>query len=318
MLTAHRSTDVTAAEAPLLAAGRPLMATAVRALSTAVARHLRQERGRVAGARVVALVGSGDNGADALLSAAELAGRGVEVTALLVGSRVHEGAAVAARRAGITPLTLPPEADADADPGSDWAARAAAADVVLDGVTGIGAHGPLRGGARTAVVALIEAIEVRTAAGGTRPHVVAVDVPSGAGVDDGEVHGPVLAADATLTTGTAKPGLLLPRPRCWLDGSRSSTWAWTSRQSPLPSSDSRPATPPRSGASPARTTTSTRAACSACWRDRSATPGRLCSRRRRRRRWSGWCATRGRTRWRTPCSRGTPRWSPGPVACRRG
>ncbi|WP_418606118.1 NAD(P)H-hydrate epimerase [Georgenia sp. SUBG003] len=42
------------------------------------------------------------------------------------------------------------------------------------------------------------------------PVVVAVDVPSGIGVDDGAVDGPVLSADVTVTMGTAKPGLLLP------------------------------------------------------------------------------------------------------------
>src|SRR5690606_28467274 len=40
--------------------------------------------------------------------------------------------------------------------------------------------------------------------------VVAVDAPSGVGVDDGTVPGPVLRADRTVTFGAAKPGLLLP------------------------------------------------------------------------------------------------------------
>ncbi|MFH6691433.1 NAD(P)H-hydrate epimerase, partial [Cellulosimicrobium funkei] len=43
-----------------------------------------------------------------------------------------------------------------------------------------------------------------------RPWVVAVDAPSGIGVDDGTVPGPVLRADRTVTFGAAKPGLLLP------------------------------------------------------------------------------------------------------------
>jgi hydroxyethylthiazole kinase-like uncharacterized protein yjeF len=40
--------------------------------------------------------------------------------------------------------------------------------------------------------------------------VVAVDIPSGIGVDDGTLPGPVLPADVTVTMGVAKPGLLLP------------------------------------------------------------------------------------------------------------
>ena len=43
-----------------------------------------------------------------------------------------------------------------------------------------------------------------------RPYVVAVDVPSGVGVDDGRRTGTVLDADLTVTFGAVKPGLLLP------------------------------------------------------------------------------------------------------------
>ncbi|TGO06300.1 bifunctional ADP-dependent NAD(P)H-hydrate dehydratase/NAD(P)H-hydrate epimerase [Serinibacter arcticus] len=198
MLIARRARDVTAAEAPLLAAGVPLMATAVRALGTAVAGLLRQRCGRVVGTSVAVLVGSGDNGADALLAGAELARRGVAVIAIRAGSRVHDGAARAAHRTGITLLA----------PGAAALARAARCDVVLDGVTGIGADGPLRGAGLDVVVGLLAALEAVPRP--DRPLVVAVDVPSGIGVDDGTVAGPVLGADRTITMGTAKPGLLLP------------------------------------------------------------------------------------------------------------
>ena len=43
-----------------------------------------------------------------------------------------------------------------------------------------------------------------------RPYVVAVDLPSGIGVDDGDGDGTVLDADLTVTFGGVKPGLLLP------------------------------------------------------------------------------------------------------------
>jgi ADP-dependent NAD(P)H-hydrate dehydratase / NAD(P)H-hydrate epimerase len=198
VLNSHASSDVTAAEAPLLAAGVPLMATAVRALTVAVVRSLRERRGHVAGASAAVLVGSGDNGADALYAGAELARRGVAVVAIRAGSRVHDGAARAAHRAGV-PLVAPDEA---------VLARAARCDVVLDGVTGIGADGPLRGSGRDVVSGLLSALAAAPAA--DRALVVAVDVPSGIGVDDGTVAGAVLRADRTVTMGTAKPGLLLP------------------------------------------------------------------------------------------------------------
>ncbi|MEZ0449399.1 bifunctional ADP-dependent NAD(P)H-hydrate dehydratase/NAD(P)H-hydrate epimerase, partial [Cellulomonas sp. ICMP 17802] len=75
------------------------------------------------------------------------------------------------------------------------------ADLVLDGVLGIGADGSgLRGVAGELVEAVLSL---------GRPYVVAVDVPSGIGVDDGRRDGVVLDADLTVTFGALKPGLLV-------------------------------------------------------------------------------------------------------------
>ncbi|MGM0358479.1 NAD(P)H-hydrate epimerase, partial [Streptomyces griseoaurantiacus] len=57
-----------------------LMQRAAAGLATACAQLL----GRVYGARVVLLVGSGDNGGDALYAGARLAARGAGVTAVLL------------------------------------------------------------------------------------------------------------------------------------------------------------------------------------------------------------------------------------------
>jgi NAD(P)H-hydrate repair Nnr-like enzyme with NAD(P)H-hydrate epimerase domain len=46
-------------------------------------------------------------------------------------------------------------------------------------------------------------------AAGTRPAVVAVDLPSGLSPDDGRVFEPLLRADVTVTFGAVKAGLLL-------------------------------------------------------------------------------------------------------------
>ena len=73
---------------------------------------------------------------------------------------------------------------------------------MLDGLLGIGSDGSgLRGVAGSLVEALLDL---------GRPYVVAVDVPSGLGVDDGRRDGIVLDADLTVTFGGLKPGLLLP------------------------------------------------------------------------------------------------------------
>ncbi|MFC2609091.1 MAG: bifunctional ADP-dependent NAD(P)H-hydrate dehydratase/NAD(P)H-hydrate epimerase, partial [Peptidiphaga gingivicola] len=48
---------------------------------------------------------------------------------------------------------------------------------------------------------------------GAGPLVVAVDVPSGIGTDDGAAPGPILRADLTVTMGAPKPGLLIDPAR---------------------------------------------------------------------------------------------------------
>jgi hydroxyethylthiazole kinase-like uncharacterized protein yjeF len=188
---------VRAAEEPLLAAGVPLMDRAAFGLATHVARVLRDVRGRVGGAHVVLLVGPGNNGGDTLHAGARLARRGARVTAVLASPRVH-GDGLAALRAAHGRV-VPAHDDAAADA---LAGTVLAADVVLDGLLGIGGRGGVRGPGARLVGAL--------AAADARPVVVAVDVPSGVGVDDGTRTGAVAQADVTVTFGACKPALLLP------------------------------------------------------------------------------------------------------------
>lgn len=215
MIEAFRADDVRAAEAPLLAAERGfaggLMHRAATALDLAVRRELRAGAGHLAGSTVVALVGPGNNGGDALHALAGLARHGVRAVAVLTSARVHPGGLAALVAAGGTVLAV-----VDGAPGrrvwlGDAAAEAFAAEVVLDGLLGIGASGGLRGAAAELVEVLDGLLGDRSApAPPARPLVVAVDVPSGVGVDDGAVSGPVLRADRTVTFGVAKPALLLP------------------------------------------------------------------------------------------------------------
>lgn len=162
-----------------------LMRRAAAGLATVCAQLL----GGAYGRRIVALVGSGDNGGDALYAAARLGGRGAGVTVVpLSPDRAHPGGLAAVRRAGGRVV--------DPDLAGPAIARA---DLVMDGIVGIGGRGGLR-----PVAARLTA-EAR-ASGAV---VVAVDLPSGVDADTGEVTGEAVRADATVTFGTYKAGLLV-------------------------------------------------------------------------------------------------------------
>jgi len=190
VIPAHRVADVRAAEAVVM--GRSpegaLMQRAAAALAVECAAVLRGRTGGVAGRRVVVLAGAGDNGGDALFAAARLARRGAAVHVVTTAGRVHPAGLAAARVAGARASDLPP----------DLGGLLAGADLLVDGIAGIGG----RGGLRPALAGLPSA-----AAGG--PAVVAVDLPSGLDADTGAVEGAVLPADVTVTFGTAKPCHLL-------------------------------------------------------------------------------------------------------------
>lgn len=131
------------------------------------------------GRRVLLLVGSGDNGGDALFAGALLARRGARVEALLLNpTKAHPGGRAALRAAGGRLV-----ADVES---------AAAPDVVVDGIVGIGGRGGLREDAAHVVHRLAD-----------RPF-VAVDTPSGVDVDTGELAGPHVRATVTVTFGTHK------------------------------------------------------------------------------------------------------------------
>ncbi|MFB9237424.1 NAD(P)H-hydrate dehydratase [Plantactinospora siamensis] len=197
MRAAWRVADVRAAERALLATVPPdtLMHRAAAGLARRCALLL-AERGGVYGSRVLLLVGSGDNGGDALFAGALLAGRGVAVSALLLRpDRTHPAGLAALRAAGGRPVADLPDR----------------ADLVLDGIVGIGGHGGLRDDAARLVAGLAGLVD----RDGARPPVVAVDVPSGVEVDSGDVPDDgdgapaAVTADVTVTFGCHKPALVV-------------------------------------------------------------------------------------------------------------
>ncbi|WP_166133819.1 bifunctional ADP-dependent NAD(P)H-hydrate dehydratase/NAD(P)H-hydrate epimerase [Nocardioides ochotonae] len=180
MRQAHTVEQVRAAEAELMARlpTGTLMQRAAHGLAHAVLDLLDGGYGR----RVVLLVGSGDNGGDALHAGALLARRGCRVEAWLLSPRAHEGGLAALRAAGGRVVRGVPDAPS----------RPERPDVVLDGIVGIGGQPGLRAEAVAALAALAGV------------PVVAVDVPSGVGVDTGELDGPHVRAALTVTFGTHK------------------------------------------------------------------------------------------------------------------
>jgi len=187
MRDAHNVAKVRAAESELMAAlpDGALMQRAAAGLASVCATL----RGPVYGSRIVVLAGSGDNGGDALYAGARLARRGAGVLAVAAGPRIHEGGSAALRASG--GRIVSGEAAAEAAIGR--------ADLILDGMLGIGGHGGLR-----EPYAGLAALAARSTA-----TVVAVDLPSGVDADTGTVDGPAVQADVTVTFGTWKPGLLV-------------------------------------------------------------------------------------------------------------
>lgn len=189
MHSAHTVGVVREAEQALMARlpDEALMLRAATGLAVECARLLP----RVYGARILLMVGGGDNGGDALYAGADLASRGATVQALLAGRGAHEGGIAALRAAGGRAWWF---SDAKVDEADLFDA-----DLIVDGLVGIGGRGGLRKPHST--LALL-------AANAPAP-VVSVDLPSGVDADTGEVPGHAVRADVTVTFGTYKPGLFV-------------------------------------------------------------------------------------------------------------
>ena len=183
--------EVRAAEEPVLAATPEgaLMQRAATGLATVCTRLL----GTAYGRRVVLLVGTGNNGGDALFAGARLARRGARVDAVLLDpDRAHAAGLAALRSAGGRLV-------------ADAAAAIGRADLVVDGMLGIGGRGGLRP----------DAAGLARLAASSAALTVAVDVPSGVDADTGAVDGVAFPAMHTVTFGAVKPGLVVGEGRAY-------------------------------------------------------------------------------------------------------
>ncbi len=130
MRNAHSVEVVRAAERALMVRVPP--GTLMQRAATGLAAVCAKLAGRVYGSRIVVLAGGGDNGGDALYAGARLARRGARVVAVAASDRIHAEGVAALKAAGgeLTQGGVPDLLDA--------------ADLVLDGLLGIGGHGGLR------------------------------------------------------------------------------------------------------------------------------------------------------------------------------
>lgn len=180
ILTAAR---MRAAEAAVFAAGVSQQALMERAGAAAAREAARFAMGR----RILALAGPGNNGGDAYVAARHLAERGHDVTVAALGAPGTECAAAMAKRwtGRVVPF-------ADANPSGQ--------PLLLDGVFGTGLTRPLD-------APLAEKLGALHRSAG---FVLAIDVPSGVGTDDGQwLAGHTASATATLALGALKPAHLI-------------------------------------------------------------------------------------------------------------
>jgi hydroxyethylthiazole kinase-like uncharacterized protein yjeF len=148
-----------------------------------------------AGARVLVLAGPGNNGGDALETAAHLAQAGLRVSVLLHADpdKYPPDAQQALHRARNSTAEFPDTARLPGLLSTEWA-------LVIDGLFGIGLTRPISGALRTA----IEAINALACP------VLSLDVPSGLDADTGNVigeNGIAVRATHTITFIGDKPGL---------------------------------------------------------------------------------------------------------------
>jgi ADP-dependent NAD(P)H-hydrate dehydratase / NAD(P)H-hydrate epimerase len=167
-----------------------LMENAGRAVATIVA----ELAGGTYGRRIAVVCGKGNNGGDGLVAARHLERWGGRATVVLLAApeALRGVAAVNLRRFADAGGRIRPYAAEGLE------RELARADFAVDAIFGTGFRGRPEGDAAAAIRSLN-----RSAAG-----VVAVDVPSGVDAETGRVQGEAVRAEATVTFGAHKPGVV--------------------------------------------------------------------------------------------------------------
>ncbi|WP_425310237.1 NAD(P)H-hydrate epimerase [Ammonicoccus fulvus] len=188
MKYAYATDSIRAAEAEVMAVvgDDALMQQAANGLAVECARRLRRHRGKVTGSRVLVIVGPGNNGGDGLFAATRLARKGAKIFLWRITDQVHQAGWQAATRAGATEVDL--DRSIELMP---------TLDQVIEAGFGIGGREGISDDLARLVYVSRGIVDV-----------VAVDLPSGLGVETLSSDVRFFDADATVTFGAWKPSLL--------------------------------------------------------------------------------------------------------------
>ena len=173
------------------------------------------------GKRALILCGKGNNGGDGAALARAMSRAGMHCSVVLFGKVADTSAdartnfesvsRLASFEAG-SPESPPPITFIECDGVGSWeqiARPRGAYDVIVDALFGTGLTRPLEGVFLKVIEHVSMLREARERAGGARPLVLSIDVPSGLNADKSNPIGPAVEADLTVTFTAPKPANVL-------------------------------------------------------------------------------------------------------------
>jgi len=181
-----------------------LMENAGRAVADEAARMLGDARGKV----ILVVCGPGNNGGDGFVAARHLSQAGALPVIVYVGDRDKaKGDALAnikiAEGMGLDVVVI-------ADLRRDWAKTPDRPELIIDALLGTGIKGEVREPYAGAIA------RINGGATSSDCSVLAVDIPSGVDADTGQLLGPAVKADVTVTLALPKIGLVTYPGASWV------------------------------------------------------------------------------------------------------
>ncbi|MEO9294554.1 MAG: NAD(P)H-hydrate epimerase [Nitrososphaera sp.] len=152
---------------------------------------------KLAGKKIVALCGTGNNGGDGFVAARHLSGRGAKVTVVLLGSPSEVKSEEAHLNWGIIEKMDSIEVIFGKQVTDEIKKRILSSNIILDGIFGTGIKRAI-GEPHASAILL---------ANKSNAYVLAIDVPSGLDPNTGKIFEQCVRADATITFHRMKKGL---------------------------------------------------------------------------------------------------------------